>query len=106
VISLNNELLVELGLGSLPVSDRNLLLQHMYETLEARVGKTIAETLTASDLEEFAIVMEAGIPEASLAFLVRVCPDYQTFVQHEFATLIEEVRAQAPELLATVGQQG
>ena len=41
-IKIDNDLLVELGLGSLPDAEKNGLLKHIYETLEMNVGMRLA----------------------------------------------------------------
>lgn len=43
MLKLDNNLLAELGLGSLPEDQKKAMLQHVYETLELRVGTQLAK---------------------------------------------------------------
>ena len=47
----------ELGLGSLPVEDKRKMLTHILETLEMRVGTTLASRMTDEQLDEFERLM-------------------------------------------------
>ena len=53
MFQLDDNLLRELGLGSLPPAEKNKMLAHIYETLELRVGMKLAEQMTDAQLDEF-----------------------------------------------------
>lgn len=53
MFQLDNNLLQELGLGSLPASEKNKMLAHIYETLELRVGMRLADQMSDNQLDEF-----------------------------------------------------
>ena len=53
MFKLDNALLEELGLGALPADDKTKMLNHIYETLEMRVGMKLAERMTNQQLDEF-----------------------------------------------------
>ena len=46
MFKLDENLLIELGLGSLPPEEKNKMLAHIYETLEMRVGMKLAEQMS------------------------------------------------------------
>jgi hypothetical protein len=47
----------ELGLGALPPEDKRKMLTHILETLEMRVGTTLASRMTDEQLDEFERLM-------------------------------------------------
>ncbi len=53
MFKLDENLLRELGLVSLPPVEKNKMLAHIYETLEMRVGMKLAEQMTNEQLDEF-----------------------------------------------------
>ncbi len=52
-ISIDESLLIEVGLETLSDEDKTSLLKHIYETLETRVGVTLADQMTKEQLDEF-----------------------------------------------------
>lgn len=53
MIRIDDSLLEELGLISLPEEERRQLLKQIYETLEMRVGMKLAERMSDQQLDEF-----------------------------------------------------
>lgn len=53
MIRIDDSLLQELGLMSLPKPERDALLRQIYETLEMRVGMKLAERMSDQQLDEF-----------------------------------------------------
>ena len=53
MFKLDDNFLIELGLGSLPAAEKNKMLAHIYETLEMKVGMRLAEKMTDAQLDEF-----------------------------------------------------
>ena len=53
MIKIDDSLLEELGLLTLPKEERDKLLRQIYETLEMRVGMKLAERMSDSQLDEF-----------------------------------------------------
>ena len=53
MFKLDNAFLTNLGLGSLPVDEKNKLLQAIYERLEMNVGMRLAEKMSDQQLNEF-----------------------------------------------------
>ncbi len=59
MIQLNDEFLVSLGLGALPTEDKRKMLQHIFETLELRVGMRLAQRMNDQQLDEFEKFVDA-----------------------------------------------
>jgi len=53
MIKIDQSLLQEIGLGALPEADKHPLLNHIYETLEMRVGMRLADQMSNQQLDEF-----------------------------------------------------
>ncbi|MDP1793392.1 MAG: DUF5663 domain-containing protein [Acidimicrobiales bacterium] len=102
MIKLNEEWLTEVGLAALPAEHGTAFLRHTYETLEMRVGMALADRMPNEQLDEFEVFIDANDEPGALAWLEGNFPDYGDVVRRHFAALSEEVRAEAPRLLATL----
>lgn len=100
MLKIDNNLLQELGLGSLPDSEKNSLLKHIYETLEMRVGMRLADQMTNQQLDEFEQYFEAKDDAGAFKWLESNFPNYKDIVQEEFDKLKTEVGQAAPQILA------
>lgn len=99
MFQLDNNLLVELGLGSLPPEEKNKMLAHIYETLELRVGMRLAEQMTDAQLDEFEGFIDRNDEAGALHWLETNFPDYKKVVGEELEKLKGEIKAQAPVIL-------
>lgn len=100
MLKIDNSLLQELGLGSLPDAEKNSLLKHIYETLEMRVGIRLADQMTNQQLDEFEQYFEAKDDAGAFKWLETNFPNYKDIVQEEFDKLKAEVGQSAPQILA------
>src|SRR6266480_540522 len=109
MFKLDDNLLRELGLGSLPPQEKNRMLAHIYETLEMRVGMRLAEQMSDQQLDEFEQLMplETDSPEvqkqrdtAALGWLESNFPNYKQVVAEELEKLKNEIKTAAPQILA------
>jgi hypothetical protein len=108
MLKLDNNLLDELGLGALPEDQKRGMLQHIYETLELRVGTNLANQMTDAQLQEFERFIDEGgdaNQEQALHWLEANLPNYKQVVNDVFEALKIEVKAMAPQLLAASQQQ-
>jgi hypothetical protein len=64
MFQLDDKLLQELGLGSLPPAEKNKMLAHIYETLELRVGMRLAEQMSDQQLDEFEGFIDGNLDHA------------------------------------------
>jgi hypothetical protein len=101
MIQINDALLNEIGLGSLPQQDRRGLLNHIYETLELRVGMRLADQMSNEQLDEFEKYFEARDDKGAFTWLESNFPNYKDIVQQEFDKLRAEVAQSAPQILAS-----
>lgn len=113
MFKLDDNLLVELGLGALPPQEKNRMLAHIYETLEMRVGMQLASQMTDQQLDEFETLMplETDTPEVraqkekdALTWLETNFPNYKQVVADELGKLKEEIKASAAQIMASVQQ--
>lgn len=105
MFKLDNNLLEELGLGSLPAEEKNKMLSHIYETLEMRVGMKLAEQMTNEQLDEFESYIDRNDEPGALKWLETNFPGYKQVVAEELERLKTEIKATAPQILAaTLGQ--
>lgn len=100
MIKLDDNLLTELGLQALPPEDKKALLKHIYETLEMRVGTTLARQMTDAQLDEFESFINSNDEAGALHWLETNFPNYKDVVAQEFEQLKAEVRNAAPQILA------
>lgn len=113
MFKLDDNLLRELGLGDLPPQEKNRMLQHIYETLEMRVGMRLAEGMSNQQLDEFEKLMPvAGDTEETrrqkeqdaLRWLETNFPNYKQVVADELEKLKGEIKAAAPQIMAAAQQ--
>src|SRR4051812_33371366 len=100
MLKIDNNLLNDLGLGSLPDGEKNSLLKHIYETLEMRVGMRLADQMTNQQLDEFEQYFEAKDDAGAFKWLESNFPNYKDIVQEEFDKLKAEIGQSAPQILA------
>jgi len=99
MFKLDNTLLEELGLGSLPVEEKNRMLAHIYETLEMRVGMKLAEQMTNEQLDEFEAFIDRQDEAGALKWLETNFPNYKDVVASELETLKNEIKASAAQIV-------
>jgi predicted RNA-binding Zn ribbon-like protein len=100
MIKLDDDLLKELGLDTLPPEEKKKLLAHIYETLEMRVGMKLAEQMTDAQLDEFEQFINRNDEAGALHWLETNFPNYKDVVAAEFEKLKAEVKQSAPQILA------
>lgn len=101
MLKIDNTLLQEIGLGTLPEGEKNSLLKHIYETLEMRVGIRLADQMSNQQLDEFEQYFEAKDDAGAFKWLESNFPNYKDIVQEEFDKLKAEVAQSAPQILAS-----
>lgn len=104
MFKLDNALLEELGLGTLPAEEKNRMLAHIYETLEMRVGMKLAEQMTNEQLDEFESYIDRNDEAGALKWLETNFPNYKDVVAQELEGLKGEVKAAAPQIVAASQQ--
>lgn len=105
MFKLDNALLEELGLGSLPTDEKNRMLAHIYETLEMRVGMKLAEQMTNEQLDEFEGFIDRNDEAGALKWLETNFPNYKDVVAEQLDRLKGEVKAAAPQILEAAQAQ-
>lgn len=100
MFKLDNNFLIELGLGALPADEKNKMLAHIYETLEMRVGMKLAEQMTDAQLDEFESYINRNDEAGALKWLETNFPGYKDVVAAELEKLKSEVRQVAPQIVA------
>lgn len=104
-IKLDDELLASLGLEALRPATKRGMLQFIYQTLELRVGTTLANMMSDEQLTEFEVFIDAEETgeygrDAALAWLEKNLPVYKEVVQETFTKLKAEITQDAPAILA------
>ena len=100
MFKLDDNLLQELGLGSLSPDDKRAMLGHIYETLEMRVGMTLAQQMTNEQLDEFESFIDSNDEAGALKWLETNFPNYKQVVADELEKLKSEIKSQAPQIVA------
>ena len=100
MFKLDDAFLHELGLGSLPAAEKNKMLNHIYETLQMRVGMKLAEQMTNEQLDDFEAYIERNDEAGALKWLESNFPNYKQVVADELEALKGEIKQAAPQILA------
>jgi archaellum component FlaC len=98
---LDENFLIELGLGDLPKEEKDKMLKHIYETLEMRVGMKLAQQMTNEQLDEFEKFIDKNDEAGALKWLETNFPDYKKVVADELETLKNEIKQVAPQIVAS-----
>jgi len=101
MIKLDDNLLTELGLQALPAEEKKALLRQIYETLEMRVGTTLARQMTDAQLDEFESFINNNDEAGALRWLETNFPNYKDVVAQEFEMLKGEILQAAPQIAAS-----
>lgn len=105
MIKLDDNLLQELGLGSLSPDEKKKMLAHIYETLEMRVGMELAKQMSDAQLNEFEEFINRNDEAGALKWLETNFPNYKDVVAQEFEKLKLEIKQVAPQIVASSQQQ-
>lgn len=99
MIRIDENLLMELGLGNLPQEDKKPFLKHIYETLEMRVGMKLAEQMSDAQLSEFEQFIDRKDDSGALKWLETNFPNYKQVVAEEFDKLKSEIKNDAAKII-------
>jgi hypothetical protein len=105
MFQIDDKFLETLGLGSLPQDEKEKMKQHIYETLEMRVGMSLASNMTEAQLDDFEKLMNQNDEEGALKWLETNFPNYRDVVASELAKLKDEIKASAPQIVAQSNQE-
>lgn len=105
MFKLDDNLLKELGLGELPPAEKNKMLGHIYETLEMRVGMTLAQQMSDEQLTEFESYIDSNDEAGALKWLETNFPNYKQVVADELEKLKAEIKVAAPQIVASALEQ-
>lgn len=100
MFQIDDKFLESLGLGALPQDEKDKMKAHIYETLEMRVGMTLASNMTEAQLDEFEALMNQNDEAGALKWLETNFPDYRKVVADELEKLKAEIAASAPQIIA------
>lgn len=105
MLKIDDNLLQSIGLGDLPKAEKNRLLQHIYETLEMRVGMKLAEQMSDEQLDEFEGYINDNNEEGALKWLETNFPDYKKVVEAELVALKDEIAKDASSIIAAIQEE-
>ena len=98
MLKIDDNLLQEIGLGDLPKEERDRLLAQIYETLEMRVGMTLAQQMTDEQLDEFESFIDTNDEAGALKWLETNFPNYKQVVADELEKLKLEIKQDADKI--------
>ena len=104
MFKIDDNLLQELGLGALPPEEKSKMLNHIYETLEMRVGTNLAQKMTDQQLDEFEGFINKNDEASALKWLETNFPNYKEVVADELEKLKTEIKASAPQIMSSYQQ--
>lgn len=116
MIKIDENMLKDLGLDALPEEERKKLLLHIYETLELRVGMSLARQMSDQQLDEFEQIIDGAggddqemsedTQKQALTWLEQNFPDYKKVVTEELEKLKTEIKRDSQAIIeATEGEQ-
>jgi hypothetical protein len=103
MLKIDEDLLKDLGLDALPEQEKKQMLVQIYETLEIRVGMTLAKQMSEDQLKEFEGFVDSNDEDGALKWLETNFPAYKDVVHSELAKLKDEIKANSGEILKEFG---
>lgn len=96
---LDNKFLEDIGLGSLPETEKRPMLLHIYQKLQGNVGLRLADQMTDQQLAEFEVFMNNKDDNGARQWLETNLPGYKDVVNQELEKLKNDIKAVAPQIL-------
>ncbi len=96
MIRIDNDFMMEVGLGEMPEEEAQAFKEHAEEELEVRVGHRIGEELTDEQLNEFVEISDAG---EARQWLETNAPGFQEKVLEVFGEFKDEIIRSRSEIL-------
>lgn len=106
MIRIDDTLLEEIGLITLPKAERDQLLRQIYETLEMRVGMKLAERMSDQQLDEFERFIDTNDEAGALKWLESNFPDYKQVVASELDKLKGEIKQDSGKIIEAMQASG
>lgn len=105
-LKIDHAFLEDIGLGDLPMEEKDLLISQVYEQLEVRVGTRLAENMSDEQLEEFDNkYIQTEDQQGAMEWLQHNFPDYPKTVEEELYKLKQELAQQADAIRQVVQEQ-
>lgn len=99
MFKLDNNFLISMGLGGLPVEEKNRLLQAIYERLEVNVGMKLTEHMTEAQLSDLERFIDNRDETGAMRWMEVNFPHYREVVAGELNSLKLEISNSAPQIL-------
>lgn len=107
MIEIDKAFLESIGLGDLPLEEKDLLISQIYEQLQMRVGTRLADGMSKEQLEEFDNnYMQTNDKEGAVQWLEKNFPDYPKVVEDELNKLRQELKEQSGTIKSVISEQG
>lgn len=97
MIRVDENFMMEVGLGDMPEAEAQAFIDHAEEELEVRVGQKLSENLSDTELIEFTQIEDAM---EARNWLENKVPGFQEVVLKVFRDFKDEIRAQRSQILA------
>ncbi|PSO44975.1 hypothetical protein BRC21_00640, partial [Candidatus Saccharibacteria bacterium SW_7_54_9] len=105
-VPIGDKFLQDIGLGDLPIEEKDLLLDQIKYQLEQRVGTWLADNMDEQQMEEFDVTyVQNQDHEGAAQWLQQNFPNYPQKVAEEAQKLKEELRPQAGTIREIIRQQ-
>lgn len=100
MFQLDEDFLINLGLGAMPTEEKEAFIAYILEQLELRVGTELSKGMSDEKLEQFEKLVEAKDQAGATAWLQQNCPNYKQVVRQELEAIKQEIIAGRDRLLA------
>jgi chemotaxis protein histidine kinase CheA len=105
-VPIGDKFLQDIGLGDLPIEEKDLLLDQIKYQLEQRVGTWLADNMDEQQMAEFdATYVQNQDHEGAAQWLQQNFPNYPQKVAEEAQKLKEELKPQAGTIREIIRQQ-
>jgi len=105
MFQLDDNFLVNLGLGAMPSNERVAFLEFTNQQLKLRVGTELSKSLSNEHLDYFEKLFDSGDPAAVSQWMAQYCPNYEQIVAQEFEKIKEDIILVRDRLLTSDAAQ-
>lgn len=91
-VTIDDKFLTDVGLGDLSSEDSQQAIDNIRESLEAKVGIKITQSLNDTQVDDFNNLLSGDDPKSASDWIENNIPNYREIVMKELDSIIEQIK--------------
>jgi hypothetical protein len=100
MFQLDEDFLVQMGLGDMPEDEKKAFVLYVYQELELRIGTELSKDLSDQQMDEFEQIVKEGEQPQVESWLQQNCPRFKDVIAAEMETIRQEIMASRDKILS------